>query len=697
MPSTRFFMESSSQTVTSNPISTGGRPQGLSWGQQLELLAVLLAGFALRLYDLVRQNIWWDEARNIDVALRSFWHIPTAPELDIHPPLYFWLLHFWSRAVGLQRGMEPMVVAYSVRFLSVAAGVVGVALVYRLARLGWNGRFGLQAGLLTATIAAVSPFWLAESQEARMYTVGFALLTGAGIALLGAHRMQANRGGTPTAAVPSLRSLLPFVVLSALALSTHYNAVFILVAWYLWWGAWALLQPRRWQRLRIIFLSGLVTALLVSPVAPIALRQIPGYENPNLTIPTLGAYLIQNWTAYLGGYAWAGALSGGDWWLWGMALLAACGLLLLWFWRLMDRGRPAAGLLSLSFLAAWLLGGLALYYVAVLDRGAFNVRYSSFVTPALYILLGIALAALGRVQRWLPVAGLLLLLVGMVPGTRADLTDSRFFREDTAGLANWLHAQAGPGDVVFVDQKYPFGFYYDRYAIDPTTTPSGDEKAPARYLFVDINTIDQRLTQWASDARRVYWVQWFESDTDPRNAVRFLFNKYGTWAGEQKFQGYWVNWWTLDPPTHFELADHYTPQVHRFPPGLETAALSLPTQPLAPGAFLPIVIRWRRTPGEIERPLKARVALYDPADARLAQDDRLLLNDRHLAPSQWHIGDRPLNVYGIRVPDDLPTGVYTLRLLVYDAETLAPLEVVDAAGNPAGQEATLGTVSVRAP
>jgi hypothetical protein len=49
------------------------------------------------------------------------------------------------------------------------------------------------------------------------------------------------------------------------------------------------------------------------------------------------------------------------------------------------------------------------------------------------------------------------------------------------------------------------------------------------------------------------------------------------------------------------------------------------------------------------------------------------------------------------LPADLAPGAYTLRLLVYDADTLEPLTLVDAAGSPAGQEATLGTIEVETP
>ena len=76
---------------------------------QLVLMGLLLAGFGLRLHELIRQDIWWDEARNIDVALRPFWQVATAPELDIHPPIYFWALHGWGRLAALQIGADPTV------------------------------------------------------------------------------------------------------------------------------------------------------------------------------------------------------------------------------------------------------------------------------------------------------------------------------------------------------------------------------------------------------------------------------------------------------------------------------------------------------------------------------------------------------------------------------------------------------------
>ena len=502
-----------------------------NWSR-LALILLFLAGFALRLHELTLQDIWWDEARNIDVAMRPFFQVAIAPELDIHPPIYFWILHTWGRLNSLQTGDGPIHLAYVTRFLSTAAGLAGIGLVYQLTRLVGktksNVASGTIAGLCAAALATFAPIWLAESQEARMYTVSFALLLAAAIAFLKTIDIEASKSSHHSPFTIHHSPFFPyryhilFVLLSALALLTHYNVVFILVAWYLWWAGWALLRKDRWPRLATLLICGIAMTILILPVAPIALRQIPDYANPNLVVPGIGDYLSQNWRAYLGGYAFDNGLLFGAAmpWLWAMLALLIGGLFLAWRGHQTEHG---------SFLLMWLIGGLALYYIAVIDRGAFNVRYSSFITPALYALFGIALAGLGRLWKPLTVVGLLLVLAGFAPAVHADIYNTDAAREDVEGLTEWLRKNTGPNDVIFVDQKYPFGLYYQRYAIDPASdqAPVGDEAAPARYLFVDINTIDRQLTNWAGDAERVFWVQWYESDTDPRRAVSFLLDKEG--------------------------------------------------------------------------------------------------------------------------------------------------------------------------
>ncbi|MEZ4656011.1 MAG: hypothetical protein R2911_00390 [Caldilineaceae bacterium] len=523
-------------------MATSDRTHSARW-----LIPLLWAAFALQLYQLAKQNIWWDEARNIDVALRPFGQIAAAPELDIHPPVYFWMLHVWGRTAGLpplsQIHLPPEQVAFLTRFLSVFMGILSVALLYALVRQAAHRMNApISAALWAAAVGALSPFWLAESQETRMYTVEFAFLLAAAIPFLRLLYRPAAQPQNRRRFAPAI----PFVLFSALALLTHYNAVFILMAWYGCWLLAALTSPERTRTLRTLFGCGLATALLFAPITHIALRQIPGYENPNLIIPSLGAYLSQNWFAYLGGYAFTDDLlqvDGRTWghlWAWSLLLDFSVGTYPIVATR--KPLRTEARLLEkssflknahrrlihpLAFLLVWLLGGLALYYIAVLDRGAFNPRYSSFVTPALYALMGLGLAGWQRIWPPLAAVGLVLLLLGTGPAIWADQNDARFGREDMAGVTDWLRQNATADDLILVDQKYPFGFYYQRYSLNPTQTPTGPEAAAARYLFVDINTVDQQLTAWAPNARRIFWVRWFESDTDPRHAVTFLLDQVG--------------------------------------------------------------------------------------------------------------------------------------------------------------------------
>jgi hypothetical protein len=688
------------QSAISTPTAAISRPLSNATAQErpaqrLFLLTVLIAAFALLLHNLTAQDIWWDEARNIDVALRPITQIATAPELDIHPPFYFWLLHGWLRLADIHLGDRPDGIAFAARFLSVAAGLLSVALLYPLGRRLHSPT----AGLLACLIAATAPFWLAESQETRMYTLSFALLTAAAWFLL-CGISPPSRSFTIHHSPFTIRNYLLFTVFSTAALLTHYNALFILVAWYTWWGLTILLPPisvtKLWQRLRIPLLCGITTILLFLPILPIALRQIPTYANPNLTVPTLGEYLWQNWQAYLAGYALDPTTIFGhtDLWLWLIAVITLIGLFIPLLIDPHLESRVSSLVSHLSLLPAWLLGGLALYYIAVLDRGAFNVRYSSFVTPPLYLLLGMALANWTRLWRPLSVVGLALLLVGVVPALRADLYDIRYAREDVGDLADWLRGEAGPHDLVLVDQKYPFGFYYERYAIAATQTPTGSEAAPARYLFVDVNTLDAVLTEWAGQAEQVFWVQWFESDTDPRHAVRFLLDIHGERAGERRFQGYEVDWWTLSPPTTFALPSTWVERTMRFEHAVETVDLAFPGQ-VQLDERVPVSIRWQRVPGgTATRPLKARVALYDAQGNRHAQADERLLNDRHRLPAEWGEAEQPLNLYLLELPEALPAGSYELRLLVYDAETLEPLSLLDGVGNPTGVEVVLGVVEV---
>ncbi len=76
---------------------------------------------------------------------------------DRHPPLYFAALSLWRLAAG-----DSLL---ALRFLSIAAGVIAVAVVYRLA----CDVFGRRAALIAALLFAVLPSAVYYAQEVRHY------------------------------------------------------------------------------------------------------------------------------------------------------------------------------------------------------------------------------------------------------------------------------------------------------------------------------------------------------------------------------------------------------------------------------------------------------------------------------------------------------------------------------------------------
>jgi len=625
-----------------------------------------LAAWGLRLYRLDFQDIWWDEARNIDVATRAFSHIATAPELDIHPPLYFYLLHFWTSLAGAS--------PFSTRFLSVWFGVLTLALVYQLARQLLPRQNTVRLGLLALIIAAAAPFALAEAQETRMYTVSWALLAAAMLAL-----WSALRAGPQKRLLPERRWLI-FAVLTAAALLTHYATVFVLVTWGLWLLGWALFSAQRWSRLRTLAGVAMVVGILFLPVVPIALRQIPGYDNPNLVLPDLAQYFGQLDRAFtLGDFAPDSFWQWGRWlWLGVIAMGGAS-----WFWR---REKGEHNILRLGLLATWLFGSLIVFYLILVTRAAFNPRYISFILPALWALSAWALAGWrkwGRAWPWLAGLGLVAL---SVPGLHADLFDPSHFREDMRGVVGYLRTHATPDDIILVDQRYPFGFYWQRWNNDFYGTPPSEPSSepPAQYLFVDLThedqrRIDRRLTLLAGEARHVYYVTWFESDMDPRGAVPALLNTAGSQIDEVFFRGYTVRVWELTPPTTFQLAEAFTPLDIEFEQGIRLVEgdWSGRVHPLEGQGSALVTLRWQ-VQAPTSQSFKVSVRLKDASGATLAQDDRLLLSDRHLRTPAWQANESAINVYSLPLPSQ--AGQYTITLVVYDETTLAAIGVSDGSG-----------------
>ena len=179
------------------------------------LAAILLIAAGLRLYRLAAESLWFDETYSVAFAQRSLrdfspFRLEGPPFTDRN--LYHLLLHFW---LTLGRG------DFFVRLLSATLGAGCILVIHSLA----TELFDAKAALWSALLLAISPFHVWYSQEVRMYIL-VSLLT-----LLSAYSSlrvlntdgQCTRGhfwGIWTG----------YVLCTAMALYTHFFAVFIVLA-----------------------------------------------------------------------------------------------------------------------------------------------------------------------------------------------------------------------------------------------------------------------------------------------------------------------------------------------------------------------------------------------------------------------------------------------------------------------------------
>jgi uncharacterized membrane protein len=125
------------------------------------MVVLVLISFVLGIYNLGGREFWLDEALSANVSglgwAGATAHLRSSP--FEHPPLYFLTLNVWQKLAGTTE--------FALRFFSLVWGVLFIPLLYAVIRRLASERVALLAALL----ASISPFMVAYSQEARMYTM----------------------------------------------------------------------------------------------------------------------------------------------------------------------------------------------------------------------------------------------------------------------------------------------------------------------------------------------------------------------------------------------------------------------------------------------------------------------------------------------------------------------------------------------
>ncbi|MCL5026012.1 MAG: glycosyltransferase family 39 protein, partial [Chloroflexi bacterium] len=263
-------------------------------------LGVSLVGFALRAYLLDGQSLWYDEGTSAAMAPRGFQAITAAAAADIHPPLYYYLLHIWTGIAGTGE--------YALRFPSV---VFGVLLLPLLAVVG-RRLFGPTVGLLAAWLGATSVLLVYYSQEARMYALLLLLGT---LVIYIALRLPEARHAWPWA--------LALGVAVVLSLYTHYLAAgpIALAVLFLLASPGGRVRWAWWMRAMAAALAAW------APWAVASLGQVAGRTGPAMgESVAVGDYLARVTAVFAYGLSFDATLTGRAW-----ALVIVLAVAALWW------------------------------------------------------------------------------------------------------------------------------------------------------------------------------------------------------------------------------------------------------------------------------------------------------------------------------------------------------------------------------
>ena len=382
-------------------------------------LLILAVGAVLRFHRLGAESLWLDEAVSLEIAQESLGDIVHDTTDDVHPPLYYFALHYWMLPFGHSEA--------AMRSLSAVLGVLVIGAVSRLS----TTLFDPVTGLVAALFVALSTFHVGLAQEARMYTL---------LALASVLSMESFARLVEPHAL-SRWAAAGYVVATTAALYTHNYGWFVVVAQGLYLAGLAIASREAYLQVwRRAFFAQAVVVLLYLPWLERFFEQVLRVRQGFWILPGSPLSLLKAFTQYAGSteLAWA---------LLPLALLPI----------VFGRERRQTGLL-----VVWMAGLVLLpFLISRLASPIFLPKYTIAGSVAVLLLAarGVTLLPKKAVQvaAVVAVAGLSIAPLGAYYGT--------VHKERWRDLVAAVDSRARSGDLVLFNQSYlqtPFDYYTKR-------------------------------------------------------------------------------------------------------------------------------------------------------------------------------------------------------------------------------------------
>jgi mannosyltransferase len=392
-------------------IATGqlAAPADRRWFTARSLLVlIVLAAAGLRFGSLGVQSLWFDEGATHDLVRLSLGDLLSqVAHHESSPPLFYLLEWAWTHVAGT----GPV----ALRELSALAGTLTVPVAFAIGRR----LAGDRAGLATAALVAFNPLLVWFSQEARSYALVVLLVAISLWCLLAC----LDGGGS--------RAYAAWAVASALALATHYFALFVVAPAALW----LLAYHRGSRRARAALVATAAVAAAGLALLPLALAQRGNpYDIASTSIAVRAAQVPKQFVlGYRGPLPVVCAAVA--------ALLLAVGA-----WLLLARTDPLPRRRALAMLGLGAAGIVVPLGLAAIGIDYLNARNTLPALVPLAATVGVAFGASRRPAFGAACAtALCALSLGL---TIAVAVDPSYQRQDWRGIARALGSSREPRAVV---------------------------------------------------------------------------------------------------------------------------------------------------------------------------------------------------------------------------------------------------------
>ncbi len=655
----------------------------------LALLALLLLAFALRVYRLPAQSLWYDEGVSWYLTRMSLPALTVWTANDIQPPLYYYLLWLWVRLAGTSE--------YALRFPSVFFGVLTLPSLWIAARR----LLGRRAAWLAILLLALSPLHVYYAQEARMYTLLAFLGLLSSYLLLRLLNNQSTNLQSPY--------LWSYVLTVVAALYTHYFAFFLLAAHVLYvlykWGRQVRsghpLKPHASTSTSTLALALISILLLYLPWLPFLLTRYGMDTSYWPGALKLGEVARKLFVAFSLGETVTEAV--GVWLAVGYGLIFLISLAILLQTIYQPANRPIRNTQyavrtvhpdSLVFLLLYLLVPLALVLLSVYRTPKFNPRYAMLASPSFILLIAGGLSSLishhaPRTTHHTPRPPQENLMdTSYISRLTFDVSRLTFdaprfifsiafiyiLSTSAYSLRNWF-APYPTNQFNKADFRITAQIVRDRIHPDETVLLSSGHMFPAwAYYYgwegwqrlpdieiLDVNaaldlSVGDELDRLLRGKRGAWLVRWQNQVTDPFDVLPLYLGTVGTQDDYGQFWYMELFHYRLPPDAHFDLASFITqPADADF--GHQVRLLGMRQI-----SRTELILIWQAM-ASMDTDYTLFVHVLDA-------DGETLANADHLPPRptrEWRPGQIVPDRVRLALPLDLPPGDYRIAVGLYDA------------------------------